>query len=424
MKRKCTVTCMLFLILMNFHVVFAEKQNRTLTLDELIEEAVQNNPELKVFEETVNVFKERLPQAKSLDNPRLQLSIMNLPVDTFRFSQEAMTQKQVSIMQKFPFPGKLELKESLAEKEVGISQEEFREKKNSVIMQVKVVYNSLLFITRAIEITQEERNLLREFIKIAETKYEVGKGLQQDVLKAQVELSKMTDRLISLEQKRQSAFAHLNTLLNRPLNMPFSVSGQLSHTRFNLTFKELQKIADENGPLLGVLKYKVERYRLSQRLAEKGYYPDIDVGLSYGQRDDDPMQERADFLSGFATINIPLWYKNKESRKVAEQEANVRKAVEQLNAQKNKIYFQIKEILLEIEKYRQEIELFKTGLIPQSTLSLESALSGYKVNKVDFLTLVNNQITLYSYEIDYYRVLKDYENKLAELEAAVGKRLF
>ncbi len=424
MKRKFAVICILALTLINFHMVFAEKPARTAILDDLIEEAIQNNPELKALEETVNIFKEKIPQAKSLDNPRLKLSIMNLPVDTFRFDQEAMTQKQVSIMQKFPFPGKLELKGYIAEKELEISQEEYIEIKNNLVMQVKVAYHNLLFIEKARGITQEDRKLLRKFIKIAETKYEVGKGLQQDVLKAQVELSKMTDRLISLEQKRQSAVAYLYTLLNRPLQTPFKGSGQLRHIRFNLTFKELQKIADENRPLLIALKYRIERYRLSQRLAVKSYYPDIDVGVSYGQRDDGSMQERSDFLSSFATINIPLWYKTKEGRKVAEQEANVRKAVEQLNSQKNNVYFQIKEILSEIEKYKQEIELFKTGLIPQSILSLESALAGYKVNKVDFLTLVNNQITLYNYEIDYYRALTNYENKLAELEQAVGKSLF
>ncbi len=109
---------------------------------------------------------------------------------------------------------------------------------------------------------------------------------------------------------------------------------------------------------------------------------------------------------------------------MAEEEANIRKAIEEYNALKNDIYFQIRKIMTEIEKYNREIELFKTGLIPQSRLSLQSALSGYKVNKVDFITLVNNQITLYNYELDYYRALTDHEIKIAELEKVTGVRLF
>jgi outer membrane protein TolC len=204
----------------------------------------------------------------------------------------------------------------------------------------------------------------------------------------------------------------------------FTDIGQIKQTSFNLTFENLQKTAEEKRPVLIGLRYLIERYRLSYRLAKKDYYPDFDFAIGYGQRDDSLKVERSDFLSGFITINIPIWYKTKESRKVAEEKANMRKATEQYNSMKNEIFFQIKDVLTEIEKYNQEIELFNTGLIPQSTLSLESAIAGYKANKVDFITLVNNQITLYNYEIDYYRALTGYEKKVAELEAVVGKRLF
>jgi outer membrane protein TolC len=424
MKRILIALILILIIFVNSSKsIFAEGHENNI-IDKLIEEAVNNNPELKAFEERIHVFEEKPSQAESLDNPRLKLSIMNLPVDTFRFNQAPMTQKQISIMQKFPFPGKLTLKGNMAEKALEIVKEEYVDKKNNIIMKVKVAYENIIFIYNAIEITERNKDLLREFVKIAETKYTVGKGIQQDVLKAQVELSKIIDRLIVLEQKRQSSVARLNTLLNRPTQMPFTDIGQRKQTSFNLTFENLQKIAEEEQPVLIGLKHLIERFRFSYKLAEKDFYPDFDVGISYGQRDDSLTEERSDFLSGFITINIPIWYKTKESRKVAEEKANMRKATEQYNSMKNEIFFQIKDILTDIERYNQEIELFNTGLIPQSTLSLESAIAGYKVNKVDFITLVNNQITLYNYEIDYYRALTGYEKKIAELEAVVGKRLF
>jgi outer membrane protein TolC len=390
----------------------------------LSEEAVQNNPGLNVYRETIEIFKEKPAQARSYDNPRIKLSIMNLPTDTFDFDQEAMTQKQISIMQKFPFPGKLELKESAAEKDLDIVMEKYNEQKNNLIMLVKIAYMDILFLNKAIEVTEENRKLFRKFITIAETKYEVGRGIQQDVIKAQVELSKMTDRLISFEEKRNTATAHLNLLLNRPIHSPFTADGEIEHTSFNLTYENLMRLAEANSPIFSRMEHLIEKTRVSKDLSEKNYYPDMDVGVSYGQRDDSPNQERADFVSGFVTIKIPLWYKTKENRKVAEETAKIRKATEEYNAHKNNIYFQIRKTTNEIEKFNREIELFQSGLIPQSRLSLKSALSGYEVNKVDFLTLVNNQITLYNYELDYYQALTDHEIKLAELEKIIGLRLY
>ena len=408
--------------------VLAEGPPQSTIVQKLVDEAVRNNPDLKMLEAKIEVYGERPPQAESLDNPRVGLSIANLPVDTFRFDQEPMTQKQISLWQKLPFPGKLGLKGDIARKELEVVREEYGEKKNSVIMQVKVAYRELIFIARSIKITEENRDLLRNFVKTTETKYSVGKGIQQDVLKAQVELSKINDLLISLEQKRQSMTARLNTLLDRPADAAFSPDEEISpvqETTFALSFEELQSIAIENRPSLLGLQHLIERYRLAERFAEKNYYPDFDVGVSYGQRDNARTgEERPDFISGFVTVSVPLWYKTKERRKVSEEKANIRKAVEQYNAAKNDVFFQIKDILTEIERYNREIGLYKTGLVPQSKTSLESAMSGYQVDKVDFITLVNNELSVYNYEIEYYRLITNYMNKLSELEAAVGKQLF
>jgi cobalt-zinc-cadmium efflux system outer membrane protein len=123
-------------------------------------------------------------------------------------------------------------------------------------------------------------------------------------------------------------------------------------------------------------------------------------------------------------VTVPLWHKTKEDKKVAEERANIRQAIEQYNAMKNALFFRIRDAVTQIGKYQKKIELFKTGLLPQSRAALESAISGYQVNKVDFITLVNNQVTLYNYEIEYYRAVTDYENKISDIEATVGKGLF
>ncbi|HDH52927.1 MAG TPA: TolC family protein, partial [Nitrospirae bacterium] len=286
MKTKIAVSILISLLVINAGWVFAGGPDYKERLSGLIGEAVKNNPELKAFEEKVRVYRERPSQAESLDDPRLKLSIVNVPLDTFSFNQEPMTQKQMTIMQKFPFPGKLALKGAMAGQELEIVKKEYMEKKNDIVRQVKVVYNNLSFINKAIEITENNKALLKEFIKIAETKYAVGKGLQQDVLKSQVELSRMIDHLISLRQKKQTAIARLNTLLNRPVQMPFEDIGEIRQTGFNLTFEGLQQIAVENRPVLLGMRHLINRYRFAYKFAKKDFYPDFDVGIGYGQRDD------------------------------------------------------------------------------------------------------------------------------------------
>ncbi|MGE5301433.1 MAG: TolC family protein [Acidobacteriota bacterium] len=394
-------------------------------LDKLIDEAITNNPDLKAADEKVQAFSERPAQEESLDNPRVGFGLMNVPTNSFSFNQEPMTQKQVSVIQKFPFPGKLPLKGDIARKDTDIMREDFLEKRNSLIMQVKTVYRNLVLTDKTIAITKENRDLVREFVKTAETKYSVGMGLQQDVLKARVELSKMIDMLISLEQNKESLVARLNALLYRPAGKGVAADiesddvDSLKPADFAYTADELEKIAVENRPVLIGAKQRIERSQLAVRLAKKNYYPDFDVGMSYGQR-----QSLPDFVSGFVTISIPLWHKTREDRKVAEERANARQAEELYNSMKNEIFFKIRDSVSAAGKYKEQIDLFKTGLIPQSRAALESAIAGYGVNKVDFVTLVSNFVTSYNYRIEYYRALTNYENTLAEIEATVGKVLF
>ncbi len=393
-------------------------------LETLISEALANNPELKAAQEKIDAYREIPSQAASLDNPRVGFGLMNIPVNSFSFNQEPMTQKQVSVIQKLPFPGKLPLKRDIAGKDVDIAREEYRERRNDLIRQVKVTYRNLLLINKTLAVTKDNRDLLRQFVKTAETRYSVGIGIQQDVLKARVELSKMIDMLITQQERKESLIARLNTLLYRPPDTEVKeIEGKdmdtLKPTSFTYSVDDLEKMAVDNRPVLASAKRMMEKSQLSLNLAEKNYYPDFDVGVSYGQRDDRP-----DFVSGFVTVSIPLWHRTKEDRKVAEERAYVRQAEEQYDSMKNEIFYRLKDAALKIGKYSDRIDLYKTGLIPQGRAALESAISGYSVNKVDFITLIDNQITLYNYEIEYYKTLTDYENTLSRIEETVGERLF
>ncbi len=422
MKNTGLVCIVIIMLLSGNNSVHADNHLQATSLESLIEEALKNNSEIRSYTYNVDAYETLPSQARSLDDPRIGFAVANLPVDTFSFDQEAMTQKQISLKQKVPFPGKLSLKEDIAEKDLMIAREELSEKQNSVIAKVKSAYFDLIFLKRSLEVTERNRDLLAGFIETAESRYSVGKASQREVIKAQLELSGMLRKLLYLEQKQKTAEARLTSLLSRKVHSPFWLE-EKSKTVFDYSDDDLMKIA-MGRPMLSGLEYKVDRAKLSKRLSKKEYYPDFDFGISYGQRDDAGAISRADFLSASITMNIPLWFKGKENKKVAQEAAKANRAKEAFETMRDEVYYQVRLITSEIERLDKEIDLLETGLIPQSALSFNSTVAAYKVNKAAFLDLVRNQIGLYNYEVEYFQAIMTREKNLAKLEAVVGKRLF
>ncbi|MFQ5481661.1 MAG: TolC family protein [Nitrospinaceae bacterium] len=393
-------------------------------LQEFIDIALEVNPVLKKAQNRIKVSQEIPDQAASLDDPILRLGLMNVPVDTFKLGQEAMTQKQVTLSQKLPFPGKLGLREDIARKDVGVTEQAYERLKLSIKRQVKQSYYELCFVLAAIDITRENKTLLEQFVTITSIKYGVGKGIQQDVLKAQVELSKIMDELIKLNKRKESEQARLNTLMDRLPQTPLSISHGIRKTSLNFEIEELQGLTEESNPSLQELTILKEKFQLSRKLAKKEYYPDFNVGFRYGQRENSPITDHPDFLSAFVGVNIPLWYKTKQRRKVAEEAYRVDVVQEAYRDSRNLLFLRIKELLDEEARQSETLQLIAQGILPQARQSLDSAMAGYSVDKVDFLTLLDNELTLFKWQIKYHEELARHEKTLAELEQVVGTGLF
>ena len=394
------------------------------TLNKFIETAKKQNPSLFEAKNKINIYKQIPDQRGSWKDPMLTFGLANLPVDTFSFREQAMTQKQILLTQEIPFPGKTALRKEAADKDVSIVEWNLKELELKIIRQVKESFFELCFINSAIETTEQNKVLLKQFVTIAESKYSVGKGIQQDVLKAQVELSKIMDELIELEQLRANETSKLNILMNRLPQEPLEIPHGLTQTVFKFKITALQELAKKNRPFLQGIQSVINKFTITKKLAEKEYYPNFQVGLRYGQRQDSPIQDHPDFVSGFIGVNIPIWFATKQRKKVAEENYRILTAKESYNAAKNYVFLKIQLILDKEIKSRKLINLIKTGIIPQARQSLESALAAYSVDKIDFLTLIDNQVTLLKWEIKYHRELTDYEQNLAALEHVVGQSLF
>jgi len=392
-----------------------------LNLDGLIQEAAANNPEIPGARQKWEVYKEKVPQAAALPDPMLGFGIVSLPTN-FSFRDEDMTMKEVSISQMFPYPGKRALMREAAQAEAEAVSKEVTEKANSIIREVKNAYWGLSHVYRATAVTQRNKGILESLARNAEVRYAVGEGIQQDVLKAQVEISRMVDELIMLEQQKTDLEAKLCSLLNRSGECLIGEPAELVFRKFPATLQELQSAALETSPALARMKNMIAAKEKDIQSAKLEYYPDITVRFAYGQRDDSPEMERRDVLTGMVEVNLPIYYKSKQDRKVAETLAEIRVLEAQYRGMKNEIFYMIASMVSMLERAERQLALYRTGIIPQAGVQVRSALSAYTVNRVDFMSLLDSQMTLYRYELEYHEALTEYEKNLAGLEAAVGQR--
>jgi len=400
----------------------AQSEKPRLNVDQLVDEALQNNPEISAVKIKWEIFKEKIPQSNALEDPMFGFGIVNLPTN-FSFKDEDMTMKEFSISQKFPFPGKRPLMKEMASKEAEAVSAEIQGKIHQIIKDVKAAYYDLSHVYRATEVVQRNKRILEDFAKIADARYSVGEGIQQDVLKAHVEVSKMIDDLIMLDQRKRALEAKLKALLNRPPETQVGEPEEVIFRKLPFTIEEFQKMALEMNPTLKGMKKMIEAKEKAHVLAKREYYPDFNFKFAYGQRDNGPDMKRRDMLTGMVEMNIPIFYKSKQDRKVAETKAEILATEAQYRAMKNEVLFMITDMASMIQRGERQIELYKTGILPQAGLQINSAMSSYRVNKADFMTLLDSQMTLYKYELEYHQALTEYQKNVASLGAAIGKQI-
>ncbi len=390
-------------------------------LTQLIQEALENNPRIEAAVNRSLSAEKVIPQAGAMPDPQISLGLMNLPVNSFSFRQEPMTGKVISVTQMFPFPGKLDLKTEMAEFEAAAINYQQEEVRNTVVQMVKTAYYSLYGIDRALETVQKNQALMEQFVHMAETKYATGSGLQQDVLRAQVELSKMEDDLIMWQQKRLGVAAKMNALLNRSADSPIAtIQQELSLSpimRKNVSIEDVE----ENRPLLKAWKEKIHKVESAVELAQRDIWPNFMVGASYNQRADlKSGMKMHDFVSAMVSLNIPLYQKRKQNMKIVEKELTLDAVKSEYENVKSGVMADIQSQRAELDRFRKRADLYEGGILIQAQQSLDSAHEGYRVGKVDFMTLISNWMMLQNYELQYYFALAEYQKSLASYEQTIG----
>jgi cobalt-zinc-cadmium efflux system outer membrane protein len=401
----------------------APATGQTLTLKAATEQAVQDNPDLAQMQARAQAMAAVPSQMGTLPDPEISFNAMSLPVNSFSTRQEDMTQLGAGISQTFPFPGKLALREQAAAFEAEAASQSVTEVRWRLLSEVKTTWWLIFYLDRAIQIVDSNHALLQQFVEIARTKYEVGEGLQQDVLLAQLELSKLLDQQLMLKASRRNAAASLNALLDKPANeevrLPDKIESQLPTIKQeNLLYQQ----AETSRAILEGNRQDINAAQSRLELAKKDYLPDFNLGASYGARANTPAGDRrADLLSLNLSMNVPIFAAQKQAKAVDQRNSELMQEKYALQDQWNKVRSQISQAYNDYKRAKDQVALFETGIVPQARQTVASMLAGYQVNKVDFLNLVRSQLTLFEYETQYWKAFTEANQSLAQLNAAVGE---
>jgi len=400
-------------------------ETESLNIGRAVQIALEANSRLLTLNAEAEAMSFAPSQVGALPDPMLSFNAMNLPTDTFDLDQEPMTQLQLTLSQKFPFPGKRQLRREVAETMVGVAQKQTDEYRDVLTGKVREAWWRLFSVDRSLQIVDSNKRLLRDFVEIAKTKYAVGKGLQQDVLLAELELSRLTNRELQLAGNRRRIQAMLNGLLNRIPEHPITLPEEPPSETLPMleSVASLTQFAVERRDLIQAIELKLEAADKTVELAEKDRWPDFRVGVGYADRQgNDPIRgSRSDFLSLMFSINLPL-YSGQKQDKALQQRIHEREYERyRLSDTVRIIETEIGVQSADYTAAREQALHLKNEIIPQAEQTVSAMLAGYEVNKVDFLNVVNGQIMLYNASIDYWNAMASAKQALARLAAGVGK---
>lgn len=392
-----------------------------LELPGLIGEALERNPSIIAARDRWKSAQAIIGARRAFPDPHFSYGYFIESVETRVGPQEHI----LSAKQTFPFYGKRNLRADIAAKEAENLKQVYESMKREIIRQVRKTFYDLFYIVTLIDITHREKTLLERFEQIARTKYETGRGLQQNIIKVHVEISKLNERLLNLQKQKQTSEAMMNTLLNRPPAEPLAKPKQPDLMKISFGLEELLELAKGNRPELKAAEALIEKGESAYNLAKKDHYPDLTVGVNYIEVGDRPgyvEDEGKDAFNVMLSINVPIWWKKLSSQ--------AQSALETIAAHKshyhnmlNRTLFEVKDNFFKIQTARDTIELYENALIPQAKQSMESAEAGYITGIVSFLDLLDAERVLLNVQFGYWQAYTQYLEHVNDLERAVGIEL-
>lgn len=389
------------------------------SLASLIEEAKAKNPQILA---ALHGYKAAslMPQAAAA-LPDTQLMVQHLSVGSPRpfagYTNSDFAYIGIGASQEFPYPGKRKLRAEVAQGEAESVHAQADSTARQVIERLKIAYFHLAYAQQTIALLQHHDGVLGEMEQIVESHYRVGQGNQQEVLKAQLQHTRILQEITMARRDEGQLQAQIKQLLDRPQESPDIVAEPLVQRALPYTASQLQQLATEQNPEIHSQQAMLRQAQSQVALAQKEFRPDFNLQYMYQNTD----RRFRDYYMLTFGINLPN--RGRRRAELAEAQEKQSRAAQELNAETQRARADLQEQFVIAQTSTEQLKIYDQGLIPQATATFRSAMAAYQANRQDFQTLLSSFLDVLDLDLQYQRELADHEAALAHIESLTGVSL-
>jgi outer membrane protein, heavy metal efflux system len=391
-------------------------------LAELIAEAERNNPQIQAARHGWQSAQEVPTQVSTRPDPQFVLQHVSVgsPRPFAGYTNSDFAYVGLGISQDLPYPGKLRLRGELAKKDAEVTQQKYESIGRMVQAAVKTAYFQLGFLFKQRMILDGDGQLLQQVEQAAEARYRNGMGMQQEVLQAQLERTKLLREITMNQLETGKLQAELKQLLNRQQSSPDIETTELPDTTTPYTYDQLLAEAKLNNPEITGAQKMIEKQGLQVDLARKDFYPDFN--LQYMWQRTDPTQFRA-YYSVTLGVRFPIYRGRRQQPELAQAEADRSQAKSDFESQTQQMAFQLRQQFLTAEKSEELLKIYREGLLPQARAELQAGMAAYQSNRQDFQALLASFLDVLKFDVEYWQTISEHETALAQMEELTGMSL-
>lgn len=415
----------LLIILLMITIFNSFAQEKRIVLNELIDEAIKVSPKIQMLEAKLGVASSRIEQGTNLPDPKLTFGLMNMPTNSFSFSQEPMTGKVIDISQAIPYPAGLSAASKVKVVDTLIVRQEIINAKNEIKKNTSNIYYDLQFAGQEKKLNDARISLLSQILEVVKTKYEVGDASMQNIIKVEIELTRVNEKMEVLNGKENGLLTELSVMLQREISQLNITDNMLFRTNDEVHYETLINTAMKNQPNLKGIKLSEKKAALMEEKAEYEFYPNFNLGVQYSQRDKNKVTriDFKDFLSVIVGISLPINYGGKKTAKVNEAKYLQSLYHEKYNVSIQSLTRSIRLIEEKIVELNERNIIIANTLLPLSEQSLRVALSDFQLGKIDFVNVINAEKEILRVKTDLIRIQAEYKKNIVMLEYFVGADL-
>ena len=420
-QMKSLSTLIITVVLAAASPVLAQKAatSSPIPLSQLLAEAEANNPQISSADHEVRAARQMAPQVTTLPDPKLtyQQFSVGSPKPFAGYTNSDFAYIGVGASQELPYPGKLRLRGQVADREADTKEAEIGVTKVGIADALKADYLQLAYLQQTLGILQQNEDVLDQLIQDATAHYQVGQGMQQDVLEAQVNRTKIVREITMHHQQMGQLQAHLKGLLNRDQTSSDIVTEDLNETPLKLRSDELLALIKNNNPQIQVDASAIQKQDVQVASAKREGKPDFEVGYMYENTD----RKYRDYYE--FTFNVRFPRKKRVNAEIAEAQERLIASRQTLDAHLAQQLSQVQQDYVQATRDEELLKEYREGLVPQSDAAYRGTLSAYASNKDQFIHVLQYFTDLLNLKLEYAQTLVDHETAMAHLESLTGATL-